>query len=79
LKALTLLLYGFVHGVFLSLIVSILYIVGASTGGTDFISFYFTNKGKSLGKMLMTISFATTFVGCSLGSWMAAGIINPIG
>jgi uncharacterized membrane-anchored protein YitT (DUF2179 family) len=59
--------------------VSILYIVGASTGGTDFISFYFTNKGKSLGRMLLIVSFTTTFIGCSLGSWMAAGIVNPAG
>ncbi|GHU47397.1 hypothetical protein FACS1894218_1730 [Bacilli bacterium] len=38
-RALSLFLYAFVHGVLMSMVVAVLYIVGASTGGTDFISF----------------------------------------
>jgi uncharacterized membrane-anchored protein YitT (DUF2179 family) len=58
---------------------AVVYIVGACCGGTDFIVFHLSNKGKTLGKMMVVFNFATTFIGCALGSYIPAGLTNSAG
>jgi uncharacterized membrane-anchored protein YitT (DUF2179 family) len=50
--------------------------LGACTGGTDFISFYHGNKGKNLGNSMFKFSMISLFFSVIIGSNIPAAIID---
>lgn len=76
-KSFYLLLYSVAFGLITAVTYSMAYIVGGSTGGSDFISIYFsTFKHKDLGKMLIIMNAFCLITGSILGSYLPAGIAN---
>lgn len=65
---------GLINGFAFSMIIA----VGGSTGGLDFISFYFAyKKNKSLGPVLLAFNVASVFITTMLGSYISAVVVNP--
>jgi uncharacterized membrane-anchored protein YitT (DUF2179 family) len=55
-----------------------MFILGGSTGGSDYITVYFSQiKNKSLGNMFIIINSFCLIVGVSLGSYTSGAIIDP--
>ena len=51
--------------------------VGGSSGGLDFLSFFFAyKKGKPIGKILMIFNISSIFISSMMGSFIAGGIAN---
>lgn len=64
---------GLINGVAYSLALS----VGGSTGGLDFITFYFSyRKKKSLGPTLLIFNTSSIFISSVIGSYLAGGLVN---
>lgn len=65
---------GLINGVAYSLALS----VGGSTGGLDFITFYFSyRKKKSLGPTLLIFNTSSIFISSVIGSYLAGGLVDP--
>lgn len=66
---------GLVNGVAYAMIIA----VGGSTGGLDFISFFFAyKKKKPMGAILLSFNAASVFLSSFIGSFLAGGIADPI-
>lgn len=64
-------IYATVSSLIFGLVYSAIYILGASTGGTDFIGFYYSKiKSKSIGNLLTTFNLISLVVGATLGSFV---------
>lgn len=64
-------IYGLVYAIICGTSYSIIYILGASTGGTDIFGFYYSKvKNKSIGTLLTYFNAASLFVGVLLGSFV---------
>lgn len=71
--ALYILAAGLINGFAFSMIMA----VGGSTGGLDFISFYFAyKKNKSIGPVLLTFNISSVFITTMLGSYIPAIVVN---
>ncbi|WP_391591900.1 YitT family protein, DUF2179 domain-containing protein [[Mycoplasma] cavipharyngis] len=56
---------------------AVIYIVGSSTGGTDFVSYYFSiKKHKPLGTTVIIFNTVSLFIGTFIGSYIAASLAN---
>lgn len=74
-KTFSLFVYSIVAGFCIGIPYSIIYIVGASTGGSDVVSFYYAKiKNKNIGKSLIVINVCCTITSSLLGSFGAAFI-----
>ncbi|WEK83286.1 MAG: DUF2179 domain-containing protein [Mycoplasma sp.] len=74
-KSLFLLLYGVVYGIGIASLYSVLYIVGGSSGGMDFIGFYYSVKHqKSINNVLSLVAFSSMLTGVIIGSYIPSGI-----
>lgn len=74
-KSLFLLLYGVVYGIGIASLYSVLYIIGGSSGGMDFIGFYYSVKRqKSINNVLSLVAFGSMLTGVIIGSYIPAGV-----
>ncbi|EDU06031.1 YitT family protein [Ureaplasma urealyticum] len=74
----SILIYAVIYPIFDGIFLSIIYIAGGSSGGTDIISFWYSKKyGKPTGSILTYFNVATLIIGIVLGSFAPAGMINP--
>lgn len=79
-KSLMLLLYGISYGILSASCYAILYIIGACSGGMDYIGIYYaTKKQKPLGATLVAFNSITLFIGTIIGSYIPSGYINSVG
>lgn len=70
--------YAFIYSFFTAFAYTIMFILGGSTGGSDYITVYFSQiKNKSLGNMFIIINSFCLIVGVSLGSYTSGAIIDP--
>lgn len=77
-KSLFCLFYGVAYGFSVAVMYSVLYIIGGSSGGMDFVSFYFSvKKQKAINNLLVIINFISMTSGVVLGSYIPAGIAVP--
>jgi uncharacterized membrane-anchored protein YitT (DUF2179 family) len=75
-----LLLYGITYGILCAACYAILYIIGACSGGMDYIGIYYaTRKQKPLGATLVTFNGLCLVIGTIIGSYIPSGYINSIG
>ncbi|WP_051675845.1 YitT family protein [Ureaplasma canigenitalium] len=71
----SLFVYSIVFSIFDGIFISVVYIVGGSSGGTDVASFYYSKKyGKPIGSILTYFNVATLILGIILGSFIPAGL-----
>lgn len=69
-------MYGLVSALIIPFIYSIMYILGASTGGADFVSYYFAvKKKKPLGLVVTLFNTGSLVFGTILGSYIAASLV----
>ncbi|MDQ0514190.1 uncharacterized membrane-anchored protein YitT (DUF2179 family) [Mycoplasmoides fastidiosum] len=69
--------YTVIGSILIPIAYSLIYIVGSSTGGTDFISYYYSiKKHKPLGTILVLFNIVSLFIGTFLGSYLSASLIN---
>lgn len=69
--------YALVSSLLLSLLYAIIFIVGGSTGGTDFISYYYSvKKQKKLGTIFSLFNTGSLFLGTIIGSYISASLIK---
>lgn len=72
--------YATVYAAISGFMFSALYILGSSTGGTDFIGFYYSKvRNKSIGNMLTIFNIVSLFIGVTLGSfvcWILKAVNN---
>ncbi|MGL4647403.1 MAG: YitT family protein [Mycoplasmoidaceae bacterium] len=72
-----LLIYAVIEGLIGGLFGALILAVSGSTGGLDFVSFYFSmKKGKPIGTILAYFNLASVFVSIFIGSYLAAGITD---
>lgn len=70
--------YGTVYGLFTGIYLSILYIIGSSTGGTDIPAYYTQKrKNKSIGLLLTYFNLFSLLIGIILGSFVTFLIDTP--
>lgn len=75
-KAVGLLFYGLIFAVTTTLFYTIIFVVGGSTGGFDFISQWYANvKQKSLGGVLLYANTALLLLGVLIGSYIPGSLI----
>lgn len=75
-KAVGLLCYGLIFAFTSAFFYTILFVIGASTGGTDFISQYFAKtRHKSLGGILLYANLTTLLIGVLIGSYIPGSMI----
>lgn len=74
-RVVSLFLYGLMSALIIPFIYSIIYILGASTGGTDFVSYYYAvKKRKPLGLSVTIFNTSSLILGTILGSYLAASL-----
>lgn len=72
-----LLLYCFVYAIISSLGYALVYILGGSTGGSDFVTIYLSQeKNKNVGLMFIIINLICMLIGITIGSYGAGMLIN---
>jgi uncharacterized membrane-anchored protein YitT (DUF2179 family) len=77
-KSLFLILYSCVYGVIIAACYSMLYIVGSSTGGSDFITIYFSSKkSRPLGGVMVVANTTLLLMGFVLGNYVSGGLVCP--
>lgn len=77
-KFLSMLLYTLCAGIINGLAYSMAMAVGGSSGGLDFISFYFAyKKNKSLGPVLLGFNIGSVVLTTMLGSYISAIVVDP--
>ncbi len=77
-KAVFMALYTVFAGLINGIAYSLALAVGGSTGGLDFITFFFAyKKKKSLGPMLLIFNSSSVFISSIIGSFLAAVIVDP--
>ena len=73
--------YSSVYSIINGFMVSCIYILGASSGGTDFMGFYYSKiKNKSIGNLLTIFNVISLVIGVILGSfvcWIIKSPTNP--
>jgi len=70
-------LYAAIYGICTGLCYSLLYIVGASSAGLDFVSIYYaTKKQKNLGGILVIINSSAMLLGTIIGTYIPAGLVD---
>lgn len=75
-KAVGLLCYGLIFAFTSAFFYTILFVIGASTGGTDFISQYFAKtRHKSLGGILLYANLGTLLIGVLIGSYIPGSMV----
>lgn len=75
-KAVGLLCYGLIFAFTSAFFYTILFVIGASTGGTDFISQYFAKtRHKSLGGILLYANLSTLLIGVLIGSYIPGSLV----
>lgn len=73
----SLLVYCLVNAVLSGLVISLILMVGSSTGGTDIISMYFSKaKNKPVGIMLLMFNNSCLFISTLIGSFGSLAIID---
>lgn len=76
-KIIPLLFYAIVSSMLIPLVYSLIYIVGSSTGGTDFISYYYSmKKNKPLGSIIAIFNTIALILGTFIGTYLSASLIN---
>lgn len=74
-KAFSMFLYALFAGLINGLAYSIVVAVGGSTGGLDFISFFFAyKKKKPMGPILLIFNVSSILISVTIGSFIAGGI-----
>lgn len=77
-KFLSMLLYTLCAGIINGLAYSMVMAVGGSSGGLDFISFYFAyKKNKSLAPVLLGFNIGSVVLTTMLGSYISAIVVDP--
>ncbi|QZX49058.1 YitT family protein [Mycoplasma sp. E35C] len=72
-KILSMFLYAFIAGSISSVLYTILFVIGASTGGMDFVSQYVAKiKRKSIAGILFYTNFTTLLIAVIIGSYVPA-------
>lgn len=70
--------YSLVYSIINGFVVSCVYILGSSSGGTDFIGFYYSKiKNKSIGNLLTIFNVISLVIGVILGSFVCWLIKSP--
>jgi uncharacterized membrane-anchored protein YitT (DUF2179 family) len=73
-----LLLYCCVYAIISSLGYAMVYIIGGSTGGSDFVTIYFSQeKNKNVGLMFIIINAICMSIGITIGSYGAGILTDP--
>ncbi len=73
----SLMIYGVVNGFLTGLFCALALAVSGSTGGLDFISFYYSKKkGKPIGTILAYFNLISVIISILIGSYIAAGITD---
>lgn len=76
-KVVSLFVYAMSYPILASPIYAIVYMLGASTAGSDIISIYtFKTKHKSLSNILFTVNLCCLLIGNIMGSYVSIGIIS---
>lgn len=74
---LSFILYGVMAGVVAGIAYSIILIISGSTGGVDFISFYYSiKKNKSIGSVVFYFNLISVITSIIIGSFIPAGLKN---
>ncbi|MCV3743664.1 YitT family protein [Ureaplasma sp. ES3154-GEN] len=69
--------YAIIYAIFDAIFISLVYIVGGTSGGTDIISFWYSKKkSKPIGNILTYFNAITLFIGIMLGSYIPAGLAD---
>ncbi|MCV3753927.1 YitT family protein [Ureaplasma zalophigenitalium] len=69
--------YAIIYAIFDAILISLVYIVGGTSGGTDIISFWYSKKkSKPIGNILTYFNAFTLFIGIILGSFVPACLAN---
>ncbi|MGL4616783.1 MAG: YitT family protein [Mycoplasmoidaceae bacterium] len=72
-----LMIYSLVNGILTGGYIALILAVSGSTGGLDFISFFYSKKkGKPIGTILAYFNLVSVFVSIIIGSYIASGITN---
>lgn len=70
-------LYGCIAGFISGLSYAVILIISGSTGGVDFISFYYSiRKNKSIGPIVFYFNLASVIISIIVGSFIPAGMAN---
>lgn len=75
-KSSILILYSVIYGVIISVCYSMLYIVGSSTGGSDFVTVFFSaKKSRPLGGIMIIINTSLLVIGFTMGNFISGGMV----
>ncbi|WP_027121771.1 YitT family protein [[Mycoplasma] imitans] len=75
-KIISMFLYACIAGVLSSFLYTILFVIGASTGGMDFISQYVAKiKRKSIASIIFYANIVTLLVSVTIGSYVPASVV----
>jgi uncharacterized membrane-anchored protein YitT (DUF2179 family) len=76
-NAFLLLLYCFIYAIISSLGYALIYILGGSTGGSDFITIYLSQeKNKKVGLMFIIVNAICMLIGITIGSYGAGCLVD---